>query len=424
MKKRSKLTLWATSLCVMLLIVGLAACAPGNNAPASTASGESAAPQQQVDYETPEPDIFGVITAEQWADIYPHVYASYMENVHNAPGAEKHDYLEMYPALHTLYAGNAFSKGYDEASSHLYSLQSVTSTPRINEKTTAGCFACKTPQFTNMVNTEGEDTYRKSFAELATQITEPISCFSCHANDPTEIVVGNQFFVNAMGNDTKNAPLESQSCGQCHNEYYFVDGVPTNPYTGLDQMTPESMLAYYDERDYSDWLYPGTDSPMLKVQHPEFETIYGGEQTSMARLGYSCGDCHMGPATAEDDTEYTSHVWQSPLENKQLLESTCSPCHADLESQVRTWQDKSEARVHSLSTELESMVKLMVEQVESGALTGDKLTQVQKLHRAAQWYWDFVMVENSEGAHNPALSDKTLDKAEAAINEAMELMQG
>ena len=41
------------------------------------------------------------------------------------------------------------------------------------------------------------------------------------------------------------------------------------------------------------------------------------------------------------------------------------------------------------------------------------------LNRKGQWYWDFVFVENSEGAHNSSLDNECLDKAEALIDEAL-----
>lgn len=418
MKQKKRWVLWLSVMSIMVLIAALVACTPSGSD--TTTGTESSG---QASYEQPEPDEFGVVVASQWEDIYPDEYASYMENLANSPDSGKHNYLELYPALNTLYAGFGFSKGYDEASSHLYSLDSINATPRVNEKTLANCITCKTPQFTAMVNSEGDSAYKKPFAETVAMFTEPISCYNCHENDPESVTVGNKFFTAAMGKDTSAVPIEAQTCGQCHNEYYFKDGATTNPYTGLDQMTPEAMLAYYDEAGFSDWLYPGTDTPMLKVQHPEFETIYGGDtQGNMAQLGYSCADCHMGTVESSDGKSYVSHTWQSPLENKQLLENVCSDCHADLEQQVKGWQDESEGRVQDISVKLEQYVKTMVEQVANGTLTGDKLTQAQKIHRTAQWYWDFVMVENSEGAHNPGLSTKILDLAEANVDEGIALL--
>ena len=52
----------------------------------------------------------------------------------------------------------------------------------------------------------------------------------------------------------------------------------------------------------------------------------------------------------------------------------------------------------------------------------EELAALQKLQRNAQFYWDFVMVENSEGAHNPDLTFETLDKAEAAADQALSML--
>ena len=44
---------------------------------------------------------------------------------------------------------------------------------------------------------------------------------------------------------------------------------------------------------------------------------------------------------------------------------------------------------------------------------------MRRLHREAQWFFDFCYVENSEGAHNSALSLRCLDSSEKLIDEAM-----
>ena len=62
-------------------------------------------------------------------------------------------------------------------------------------------------------------------------------------------------------------------------------------------MTPDAILAFYDEKGFKDWNHADTFAPMIKIQHPEFETMYGGDQAPMAKAGYGCADCHMAPAT-------------------------------------------------------------------------------------------------------------------------------
>ncbi len=436
LKGKRKAALWTASVCAVALVMGLMACSPQQS---GTDEKQEPAP---APVETPEADEFGVVTAEAWKDAYPNQYATYQENEANSPDSGKHNYLELYPALNTMYKGYAFALGYDEASSHVYSLQSVKETPRTTQKEQlANCITCKTPQFTSLVNTEGDEVYTRSFNDTIGQFTENISCYNCHENNPEALSVTGQYFVKSLGSDygeDSSVPMAAQVCGQCHNEYYFNPDtkVTTNPYTGLEQMTPDAILAYYDEMGFKDWAHADTLAPMIKVQHPEFETIYGGTQSSMAKQGYSCADCHMAASTADDGTEYTSHNWASPLENEALIESTCSSCHADLAGQVAAWQAEEEERVIAISEKIEDMTNKIAQKYadeiaaikaaeEAGTTQApsDELAALQKLQRNAQFYWDFVMVENSEGAHNHTLTAETLDKAEAAADEALAMLQ-
>ena len=200
-------------------------------------------------------------------------------------------------------------------------------------------------------------------------------------------------------------------------------------------MTPDAILAYYDSMNFSDWNHADTMAPMIKVQHPEFETIYGGDSTRMAKIGYTCADCHMGTQEASDGTMYSSHNWISPLENDELIDSDCSRCHADLKSEIAGIQSEEEERVTAISEKIESMTSKIASQYadEIAQLKATKdaggtmnpsegLAKMWKYQRDAQFYWDFVMVENSEGAHNPTLTFDTLDKAEKLVDEALALL--
>lgn len=434
--KRNKAALWIASICAFGLVMGLVACAPQKSS--SQTAGQKADESQQAG--TPEADEYGVVLAESWKDVYPDQYNSYMANEANSPDSGKHDYLELYPALNTMYKGYAFALGYDEASSHLYTLQSVSESPRTTQKEqSANCITCKTPQFTALVTNEGDTVYAQKFNDLIGQFTEPISCYNCHENDPSTLTVTGTHWTNAIGSAIEEVPEGAAVCGQCHNEYYFPTDtkVTSYAYSNLEEMTPESILAFYDEKGFKDWEHADTMAPMIKVQHPEFETMYGGtkeESGPMAQHGYACSDCHMA-ATEGENGEYTSHNWSSPLANASLIENNCSQCHEDIVGEVRAVQDEEETRVTAISEDIEAMTNAIAAKYadEIAALKAKKdageeyaasaeLAQLQQLQREAQFYWDFVMVENSEGAHNPTLTWKTLDKAQAAVDEAMALL--
>lgn len=369
----------------------------------------------------PTPDEFGVITAAMWKDTYPEQYETYMENQANSPEG-KINYLEEYPELTSMYEGYGFAKGYDEAASHNYTLESIKATPRVNEKTLANCITCKTPQFTAMVNSEGEETYTKPFAELIDQFNEPISCYNCHENDPETVTVTQQHFQRALGEDADKAPVASETCGQCHNEYYFAPETKytTNPYEGLEGMGAEEILAYYDELGFSDWEHPTTGAAMLKAQHPEFETIYGASPSNMANMGYSCADCHMETTTDADGNEVSSHLLINPTESETIM-AKCQPCHEDLAGQIAGWQTEVTDREHELAGRIAEYIELLGSKKDT--LDAETLAEAQNIHRQAQFYWDFVMVENSEGAHNPALALENLDKCEALLDQGFELLK-
>ena len=57
--------------------------------------------------------------------------------------------------------------------------------------------------------------------------------------------------------------------------------------------------------------------------------------------------------------------------------------------------------------------------VESGDYSEEELEEIRALARDAQFYWDFVFVENSNGAHNPQMARYCLDKAEELCQQAL-----
>ena len=360
-----------------------------------------------------------VMTAQDWADEYPEIYASYMANNDNK---EVHEYTVDYPMLPVVYEGMAFSKFYGSARGHTYTVEDVSSTGRPHAL--ANCFSCKTPNFTAKVNELGDAAYTIPFEDMLAQVNESISCYNCHANTGDELVVTHTYLSDAMGDDLQNVDPATLSCGQCHVEYYFEPATKatTLPYQGLDTMTPDAILAYYnrtivDGQPFADYTNPRTGVRQIKVQHPEFETFMGAGSVHAA--DFTCADCHMGEATAADGTTYISPTWTSPLDNKTLMEGTCAECHTDLVGEVRAIQENTERRTYAIGYLLEGLTEKLVKAVESGEYTEAELNAIRAVARDAQFYWDFVMVENSEGAHNSTLNNECLDKAEALANEAM-----
>ena len=360
-----------------------------------------------------------VLSAQDWADKYPEIYASYLANEDNT---QVHDYTKDYPMLPVVYEGMAFSKFYGSARGHVYTVEDVTSTGRPHAL--ANCFSCKTPDFTAKVNELGDAAYTIPFEDMLAEVNESISCYNCHANTGDELVVTHTYLADALGDDLQNVAPETLSCAQCHVEYYFAPGTKatTLPYQNLATMTPDAILDYYnrtivDGQAFADYTNPRSGVRQIKVQHPEFETYMG--EGSVHKDTFTCADCHMGEAVAADGTTYISHTWTSPLDNETLMSGTCAECHTDLVGEVRAIQSETERRTYAIGYLLEGLTEKLVLAVESGAYNDQELDAIRAVARDAQFYWDFVMVENSEGAHNSKLNAQCLDKAEALANTAM-----
>ena len=359
----------------------------------------------------------GVVAADQWKEEYPEIYASFVANEENKI---VFDHVEEYPMISVVYEGMAFNKYYNAARAHSYSLEDVQATGRPHAL--ANCLTCKSADYTAIVNANGVAGYTLDFNETAAKLEEGISCYNCHANDVTQVVVTHQYLTDALG-DNSGIDVSMQTCGQCHVEYYFNKETKavTLPYNSIEEAHPDSILAYFNDMGFADYTNPRTGTQQIKVQHPEFET-YTGEGSVHAGQ-FTCADCHMGTETKEDGTTYTSHTWTSPLDNPELVEQNCASCHSDLTAFVEGIQEKAEDRVYAIGYDLEELTNKLAAAVEGGEYSEDELNAIRALNRDAQFYWDFVFVENSEGAHNSKLTHACLDKAEALIAQANDLFK-
>ena len=344
----------------------------------------------------------------------------------NAENSEAEDYLEMDPYLVNIYEGYGFAKDYKAARGHAYTLEDVSKTARPHDQ--AKCITCKTPDFTKMVNEQGVGVYNLPFDEVMGQMTQAISCYSCHGDDKGnngQIVITHSYVNEALGENASSIDPKTLNCGQCHIEYYFTpdENETMMPYSSQEEMTPEAILAYYDEMGFKDWEQPGTGTQMLKAQHPEMETFLPSQH---AKMGLNCSSCHMAEETAEDGTTYHSHYLVSPLQSETLM-ATCAACHGSADSArslVTATQEKVTAREAEVGNRLSELKDTLTAAVTEAKMTEEELDAVRKLHREAQWFFDFCYVENSEGAHNSKLSIRCLDTADERIAEAMALLTG
>lgn len=374
------------------------------------------APTEEATEAVPEAASTAIITADEWAEKFPEITASYKATAENTYAV---DYLETDPYLVNLYEGFGFAKQYDSARGHEYSLEDLANTARPHPL--ANCLTCKTADFTKLVQDQGVSAYSLDFNEVMASMNESVGCYNCHANeaDSGKLVVTHDYFTDKL--DMTGIDAATLSCGQCHVEYYFEPDTKatTIPYTNTAEMTPEAMLEYYDAMDFADWTQPSTGAKLLKAQHPEMETYLNG--SIHAKFNMSCASCHM-EKVSENGVSYTSHNLVSPLESQAILD-TCAACHKDVDmaEKVHAIQEQVTAREKEVGNDLSAFKDKLAEAVASGEYTEEELNAIRVLYRHAQWFFDYQYVENSEGAHNSKLANDCLDKAAAKIEEGMQL---
>ncbi len=363
----------------------------------------------------------GVVTAAEWAAYYPNEYATYMKNADNTGAADgRIKYTETNPDIQILYQGMGFAFDYTEAIGHNYTLDDIAETTRPHKL--ANCLTCKTPDYSALVNALGTDAYKMDFEEAYAKVEEPISCYTCHANEPGTIHIVHDYMDRAMSDEIASGDVNAAdiACAQCHIEYYFDPSTKATltPYTDLAAARPDAILKFYNDMGFVDYTNDNTGVGQIKVQHPEFETFYGEGSQHVGM--YSCADCHMSFDYDETTADpYVDHELISPLNNAALLQNQCSLCHADLKSTVREIQAEITARENEISALLVEINQKLAKAISDGGLDEATLDTIRSLDRDAQFYWDFVFVENSEGAHNSALSTQCLDKAEALARQAL-----
>lgn len=356
-----------------------------------------------VDVKAMEPD------SSQWGLNFPNQYSTLLltetNNTRTAyGGSEPYSKLEVDPRMLKLFAGYGFSIEYNEDRGHLNSVADVRKIKRVNEKTPATCYSCKSSNNPGLWNEMGMAKYDAMlFSEMTPKINQPIGCANCHEAGTMRLIVTNPALdeaLKAQGKDWRTftrQEMRSVVCANCHVEYYFKgDGkyltFPWENGTNIDQ-----IAKYYAETKFVDWTHPDSGTPMIKMQHPDYELFTAG--STHYKAGVACADCHM-PYTRDGAVKFSTHNVHSPLLDPA---NSCGACHtdvayvtgrvADIQYQVNTTMIASE----------DALVAAIAEIKKAADAKGDEklLEEARQLHRDAQLRWDFISAENSMGFHNP-----------------------
>ena len=357
---------------------------------------------------------------EVWGENYPREYQSYYGTADTSfrskyNGNAMIDMLEVDPRLVVLWAGYSFSKEYNQGRGHYYAVTDVQNILRTGAPKTAGdgpqpatCWTCKSPDVPRLMNKMGvTQFYTGKWASLGHEVVNPIGCADCHDAKTMNLTITRPALVEAferMGKDIKKAShqeMRSLVCAQCHVEYYFnkniAEGADYLVFPWDNGFSAEAMEEYYDKIEFSDWTHALSKAPMLKAQHPGYETYMTGIH---AQRGVSCADCHM-PYKSEGGQKFTDHKMQSPLNN---IASSCQVCHREealtLAANVYERQDKIIENRDKLE---ELLVRAHVEAKKAWDLgaTDIQMKKILKGIRHSQWRWDYAAASHGASFHSP-----------------------
>jgi nitrite reductase (cytochrome c-552) len=374
---------------------------------------------------------------EVWGKNFPREYQSYIKTRETGfrskyNGNAMIDMLEVDPRLVVLWAGYGFSKDYNQGRGHYYAIEDVRNTLRTGAPKGPGdgpqpttCWACKSTDVPRMMNEKGiTEFYTGKWARLGGEIVNPIGCSDCHDPETMNLQISRPALIeafNRMGKDITRAShqeMRSLVCAQCHVEYYFdkhrVEGASYLTFPWDKGFSADSMEAWYDQIQFTDWTHALSKAPMLKGQHPDYEVYMTGIH---AQRGVSCADCHM-PYMSEGGQKFTNHHIQSPLNN---IAGSCQVCHRQETAQLLKDVFERQDRIIENRDKLEELlVRAHVEAKKAWDL-GAKENQMKEILwdiRHAQWRWDYSAAGHGSSFHSPVETGRVIGTGIAIAQEA------
>ncbi len=337
--------------------------------------------------------------------------------------------IEEDPRLKTMWAGYAFSKDYRERRGHAYMLEDQTFTERQRVVKQPGtCLNCHASMYV-IYKKLGDGDLTKGFDAInhmpyfdaRKYAQHPVACIDCHEPKTMALRITRPAFMEGIraykaAQGTANYDVNTMAtrqemrsfvCGQCHVEYYFKGPEKRLTYPWIKGQKVDDIVAYYDEVKFKDWVHADTGAPMLKAQHPEFETWGRGIH---ARSGVACADCHM-PYTREGGLKISDHHVQSPLLN---INRACQTCHRWPEEEMKSRVEENQTRFYDLrNVALDALMDLIrdLKAAKDSGASDAELEAARDAQRKASFYIDFVISENSMGFHGGGESLRILGNA-------------
>jgi nitrite reductase (cytochrome c-552) len=368
----------------------------------------------------------GESDSSKWAINYPRQYDRYRQMMQTDTrtkfgGSFPRDYLEETPNLVILFAGGGFAKDYLQARGHVYSREDLLHTKRLTPTSPGTCWTCKSADVPRLLLTmPPQEFYATSFKDLSAEMVHPIGCLDCHDPETMQLTITRPALREALiaqGRDLatiSHQEMRSLVCAQCHVEYYFRPEDKYLIFPWEKGTSLEAIEAYYEEREFADFTHSVSKTPLVKIQHPEYELYLTGIH---AYRNVACADCHM-PYRTEGGTKFTDHHIRSPLLD---IHNSCQVCHRWPEEEIRTRVESIQGKIRAVrdlvETNLGEAHLYTAAAMELGS-TQEELAAARAAIRKAHIRWDFVAAANGMGFHSPAESLRILAESLHYAHEA------
>jgi nitrite reductase (cytochrome c-552) len=358
--------------------------------------------------------------------------------------SERSDALGEDPRMVILWAGYPFSRDYNKPRGHAYAVTDVRESLRTGAPKTAedgplpmACWSCKSPDVARLIQKEGEEGYfHGKWARGGPEIVNDLGCADCHNTASPEFAQGKPALtisrpyidrglvsIGKPFDKASNNDKQSMVCAQCHVEYYFSGADKAVKLPWDDGTRVEDMEKYYDTIAFSDWTNSLSKAPMVKAQHPEYETWRTGIH---GKNNVSCVDCHMPKVQNTQGKLYTDHKIGNPFDK---FGQTCANCHTQDKATLQGIVAERKAAIQALKLKVENqLVHAHFEAKaawEAGA-TEAEMKPILTDIRHAQWRWDLAIASHGIHMHAPEeglrILGSALDKAADARTKLVRLL--
>jgi nitrite reductase (cytochrome c-552) len=328
-----------------------------------------------------------------------------------------------------MWAGYAFAIDFREERGHAYMLEDQTFTERQRVAKQPGtCLHCHASVYTAYKKLGQGDLVkgfealnRLPYVEAREYVQFPVACIDCHDPETMQLRVTRPALITGLRELKKSEGVEDYDvntmatrqemrtyvCAQCHVEYYFQGDEKRLVLPWSRGIRADEILSYYEEPPFKDWTHAETEAPALKVQHPEFELWRYGIHS---RSGVACADCHM-PYMRVGALKISDHHVRSPVLN---INHACQTCHHFAEEELRQRVESIQETTCELrDLALDGLMDLIqdIREARAEAAADEAINTAREYQREAQFFIDFVEVENSMGFHAPQEAARILARA-------------